>query len=359
MRHGWLNFVILNGVAPIDALHKVSDAGAGAGLMQLHPTRDAELIACGRANTLLNGVESPSPVVDTGIEGQDIVTPAILVHGVLMALQARGFKVRLHCYQLGLAATPDFTGCRLDDVVVHHCLLGAEAQLIRATLVPELLRQAATGEAHLIAESGIGGTTYATLWLRRWLNDAELWFPGSTKDPDKLDIKAQIIETLMAQTATVPIEPLVYTSSTIYSDPIQRACCALLSSELPSLWLAGGVMMFAPLIAMHGASSSEINGVMNRAIKVASLRIMTTRWVLESEHACRAANGLPKRCELKTPKVNFSDSMFEAIRMYEQGHVVEGCGLGAVLVFAEEQGICQKQLLASLDEALAPWVISH
>ncbi len=59
----WINFVIFNAVAPIPELHKVSDAGAGKNLMQLTPTRDAELIACGRANsTLGGGVLTASPI---------------------------------------------------------------------------------------------------------------------------------------------------------------------------------------------------------------------------------------------------------------------------------------------------------
>lgn len=335
----WLNFITLNSVAPIKNLHQISDAGAGEGLMQLHPTRDTELIACGQANTLLNGESFPSPVLGNGS-----VTPAILVHGIFRALQQKGFKIRLHCYQLGLDNDPNFNGCQLDEVVVHHCELGEEAALIQKVLVPEIRRQADNGEAHLIAESGIGGTTFATLWLRRWVNK-ELWFAGSTKDADKLNVKKQIIEALSHQTAELPLSADEYVNSLDFSDPIQRACCSLLEADLSSLNFAGGAMIFAPLIAKQGETNTK------------ALSVATTRWVFDSEHTRMVANVLPDNCTLHIPKVEFHQSNFEAIRMYENGYVIEGCGLGACLDFAERHGIENKQLVNSLDNVVEPWLV--
>ena len=333
----WLNFIILNSVAPIENLHQISDAGAGAGLMQLHPTRDSELIACGKANTLVNGQYLPSPVTSNGL-----LSPAMLVHGILIELQKRGFKIRLHCYQLGLQEMPDFSNSKLDDVVVHHCLLGDEAILIKDKLLPELQRQAQCQEQHLIAESGIGGTTYATLWLRRWLN-RELSFAGSTKNVEKLKIKQQLINMLLDETADLPVNVADYLANTRYSDPIQRACCTLLSAPLESLNLAGGTMIFAPIIAMNGE------------IKVKKLSVATTRWTLDFPDAQLVAQGLPDNCLLETPETEFHQSQFAAIRMYEQGYIIEGCALGASLNFAEAHGIKGSALINSLDKAVAPW----
>jgi NaMN:DMB phosphoribosyltransferase len=334
----WLNFITLNGVAPIANLHQVSDAGAGDGLMHLHPTRDTELIACGRANTLLNGKSFPSPIAGNGA-----VTPAILVHGIFRALQAQGYKIRLHCYQLGLSSMPDYSGCKLDQVVTHRCQLGEEAQLISEVLVPELRRQQGDNEQHLVAESGIGGTTFATLWLQRWL-DSKLWFAGSTKDPKKLAIKQGVLADLTHRTAQLPRDIGAYIDNIHFSDPIQRACCALLKSELPALYFAGGAMIFAPIIAMA------------EEIKVARLSVATTRWALASGDAVIAAQALPADCQLRSPEIRFDDSRFDAIKMYERGFVIEGCGLGACLDFAEQQGIDSATLLACLDQAAAPWL---
>lgn len=333
----WLNFITLNSVAPLPNLHQLSDAGAGEGLMQLHPSRDTELIACGRACTPLNGEVLPSPVLGNGS-----VTPAILVHGLFRVLQKRGFKIRLHSYQLGLDNRPDLSDSLLDDVVIHQCRSGDEALLIEQTLIPELRRQAAEQEEHLIAESGIGGTTYATLWLRRWL-DKGLWFAGSTKDPNKLAVKRDTVTTLMHQSESLPLSAASYVSHSKLSDPVQRACCALLKSDLDHLNLAGGAMMFAPLVAMKGVS------------RVKSLSVATTRWVMESPDARIAADALPENCRLLTPTTRLHDSAFDAIRMYERGYVVEGCGLGAVLVFAEQHGINQGDILRSMDEVVGAW----
>ncbi|MDG3085163.1 hypothetical protein P7F88_03215 [Vibrio hannami] len=335
----WLNYITLNSVAPVPNLHQISDAGAGEGLMQLHPTRDTEHIACGKANTLLKGEYLPSPVLGNGS-----VTPAILVHGLFKALQKKGFKIRLHCYQLGLDNTPDFTDCQLDDVVVHQCDTGEEAKLIQETLIPELKRQANNKEEHLIAESGIGGTTFATLWLRRWI-DESLWFAGSTKDPQKLAIKSELLNSLWKKSSDHPLDVASYRQSFELSDPVQRACCALLEAPFKKLNLAGGAMIFAPVIAMNGGSP------------VKEVSISTTKWVLDSNDSRVAAYSLPDNCHLSTPKANFLLSEHEAIRMYEKGYVIEGCGLGACLYFAEQHGLLEHEIIASLDSAVKHWLV--
>ncbi|CAM3607349.1 hypothetical protein VA7868_03532 [Vibrio aerogenes CECT 7868] len=334
----WLNYITLNAVAPVPELHQISDAGEGAGLMQLHPTRDTEQIACGHANTRLNGEYRPSPVTGNGL-----VTPAILVHGLFQALRKKGFRIRLHCYQLGLDNTPDLTGCKLDEVVVHHCQTGEEARLMQDELIPELKRQAEAGEAHLIAESGIGGTTFATLWLRRWL-DLSLWFSGSTTDPQKLAIKSRLLESLWNQSSGLPSDVNCFRQDHGLSDPVQRACCTLLETALPSLNLAGGVMMFAPVIAMHGHTA------------VKELSLLTTKWVLDSRDARIAAASLPDNCIFTTSKASFLHSQYPAIRMYEQGYIIEGCGLGACLVFAEQHGLSEQEIIDSLDRAVGHWL---
>lgn len=333
----WLNYFTFNGVAPIKDLHLVSDAGAGKGLMKYHPTRDTELIACGQANTPLQGNYLPSPCLTNGS-----VTPAILVHGLLMALKDRGFKVRLHCYQLGLDHLPDFSNCKLDEVVIHQCKCGEEEQLINSVMVPELAREAEMNEQHLIAESGIGGTTYATVWLKHWLGK-EMLLAGSTKDPAKLTRKEQLIRQLLTRTTELPNDVSLFLDDETLSDPIQRATCALLANPLTEINLAGGTMFFAPVIAMKKVGVDRIN-------------IATTRWIMESTDAIFASQYLPKNSKLVTPTVNFNQSRYEAIRMYEQGYVVEGCGLGATLHFVEQQGLSSQQIINSLDNAVAHWI---
>ncbi|SHO56346.1 hypothetical protein VQ7734_02115 [Vibrio quintilis] len=335
----WLNYILLNAVAPVPALHQISDAGEGAGLMQLHPTRDTEHIACGQANTPLHGEFRPSPVTSIGL-----VTPAILVHGLLRALQEKGWRIRLHCYQLGLESTPDLTGCQLDEVVVHHCQTGEEARLMQRELIPELKRQSDAGEAHLIAESGIGGTTFATLWLRRWVAPS-LWFAGSTTDPQKLAIKSKLLDALQNQSASMPRDVNHYRQNHGFSDPVQRACCALLESTCPALHFAGGVMLFAPVIAMQGR------------ILVKDISVSTTRWVLDADDAKKAAAALPEHCGLMTPVISFLRSQFEAIRRYERGDIIEGCGLGGCLVFAEQQGMREQEITESMDRAVKHWLV--
>ncbi|WP_394154305.1 hypothetical protein [Vibrio maritimus] len=334
----WLNYITLNCVAPLSNLHEISDAGAGKGLMHLHPTRDTELLACGRANTPLNGKSLPSPVL-----GNHSVTPAILVHGVFKALQSRGYKIRVHCYQLGLESTPDFTDAAVDECITHHCPLGEEQALIRSTLIPELERQREAGEEHIIAESGIGGTTLATLWLRRWV-DPTLWFAGSTNDASKLAIKSQVLEQLWQKSSQLSLDVDQYTRDLECSDPLQRSVCCLLGSRLENLNLAGGAMLFAPVVAMM------------KQIDTKQLTIATTRWVMQSNDAKLVEQHLSHLASIQTHKTDFNLSAFDAIRMYERGYVIEGCGLGACLRFAEHVGLNESQIISFLDLAVSPWL---
>lgn len=337
----WINIIIFNAVAPLPALHQISDAGAGKNLMQLTPTRDSEIIACGRANTALNGQHCPSPVISS-----QSVTPAILVHGVLRALQQQGYNIRLHCYQLGLDQQPDFSGSYLDEVICHCCAQGEEGDLIRAQLLPELARQANNNEAHVIAECGVGGTTFATLWLRHWL-DSSMTLTGSTNDPDKLAVKEQILTQLMANTADFPREIEVFIADHFASDPVQRALYALLTSPTSTqlkLNLAGGMMFAVPLLAITPDKIEH------------QLRIATTRWVVEGPNAQMVIGRLPRQYEVFSSVTDFSLSAYRALHLYEQGYVVEGCGLGGCLVMAEQLGLSQSQIMSSLDAAVKPWL---
>ncbi|PSW05975.1 hypothetical protein [Photobacterium lipolyticum] len=339
----WINFIIFNAAAPLPELHQISDAGVGENLMQLTPTRDAELIACGRANTTLGGQLSASPVV-----GSQSVTPAILVHGVLRALQAQGCKIRLHCYQLGLEQLPDFSGSVLDEIVCHRCDIGEEASLIHQQLLPELARQAKAGEGHVIAECGVGGTTFATLWLRRWL-DQSITLAGSTKDPEKLAIKEKILAQLGQEFAHFPCDVHQFLQNHQASDPVQRALSALLMTPCSDnttleLKLAGGMMFVAPLLAI-GADAIKHR-----------LKISMTRWVLEGNDAQAVLSKLPSAYTVTPSTTDFGRSSYRALHLYEQGYVVEGCGLGGCLVLAEQCGLSQQQIMDSLDAAVKPWL---
>jgi NaMN:DMB phosphoribosyltransferase len=53
---------------------------------------------------------------------------------------------------------------------------------------------------------------------------------------------------------------------------------------------------------------------------------------------------------------DFIQSSYRALHLYEQGYVVEGCGLGGSLVFAEQLGLSQQQIIECLDAAVKPWL---
>lgn len=103
-------------------------------------------------------------------------------------------------------------------------------------------------------------------------------------------------------------------------------------------------MIFAPIIAMSGSS------------KVQRVNAATTKWVMQSPHSLQVAKELEHCCNLHIPKVNFHNSKYQALRMYEQGYVIEGCGLGACLDYAERHGLQGDDLINSMDTVVEPWL---
>ncbi|WP_417347220.1 hypothetical protein [Ferrimonas sp.] len=340
-------FNILNGAATqLPELHNLSDAGAGKNLMHLTPTRDSELICSGEALTPLTNAPAPTALTAKGLLGNGGISPAVLTRGLLQLLASKGFRVAFRSFNFGVATPKPGHSDWLESV--RH-LGGIEANtdaLIEQQLLPELLRQAEQGQISVLAECGVGGTTFSTLWLRL-LTGLGLTPAGSTKDSAKLMQKQALLSQLEQEyrqhSQAFCVDTLL--ANERFHDAIQRSVYQTLyhwPEGLPLPRLAGGMMFVAPLLAAHQRRPTLTGSV------------DTTRWVLSGEGE-KVLGHLPGQWQLRLNSTDFNQSRHHCLNLYEQGLVVEGCGLGGCLVLAEQLGLSQAEIIGGLDRA----VIEH
>lgn len=334
-------FNILNGAAThLPSLHQLSDAGVGQNLMHLTPTRDAELITCGQSNTPL-----PGPAISSdGLLGNRGISPAVLSRGLLRMFYKAGYKIEFNSFnfnvpkpltsqQAWLTVNQHFGGINSDTT-----------ELVEQHLLPTLVEQAERGCISLLAECGVGGTTFSTLWLRL-LTGFRLSPAGSTQDQEKLAIKSAILAELeqeyLREHPLFDLDKLL--ANPKFHDDIQLAICTLISewpTKLPLPTFVGGMMFVAPLLATRKAKHLQ-----------QAIRISTTRWVLQGD-GFHILNQLNEADEINVNNTQFNASTLDCIKIYEQGMVVEGCGLGGCLVLAEELGWSEQDIITALEQAV-------
>ncbi|MGS0681598.1 hypothetical protein ACVBIL_10580 [Shewanella sp. 125m-7] len=334
-------FNILNGAATqLPSLHQLSDAGVGQNLMHLTPTRDTELIVCGQSQTPLPGLS----IRGNGLLPNRGISPAVLTRGLLRMFYQAGYKIEFNSFNFNVPR-PQVTSQDWLSVNQHFGGINSNAErLVSEHLLPILTSQAQRGCISILAECGVGGTTFSTFWLRL-LTGLRLSPAGSTLDKDKLASKSQILAQIeqqyLAENSKFNLDDVL--ADTQFHDDIQKAICLLVRhwpSPLSLPHFAGGMMFVAPLLASRQAK------FLNQAVKIS-----TTRWVLQGD-GFHVLNHFNAGDEINANTTNFNASTLECLNVYEQGIVVEGCGLGGCLVIAEELGWSEQQIIDSLESAV-------
>ncbi|PVZ70372.1 hypothetical protein [Pelagibaculum spongiae] len=337
-------------------LHLLSDAGAGVGLMDMTPALDAEIIASGYHLTEIPGITA-QPFLSSGA-----VSPAVLVHGLLKAFQQRGHLVQMKVYSFALDHLPQIADYQLDGYQHWFCQSENIEDFVQTLLLKELRQEADQQSISIVGECGVGGTTFSTLWLNLLFNQQ---FPpvGSTAKAEKLQRKLALINQLQQQFVTensslTSTDQLL--SSSNYHDHFQRVVLAMAKNlaDFPLSFeplkhkaiLAGGLMYLAPILA-----ALKLNEISKEAL-VDQLEQWTTRWIYQGvDSHLSIEKDIQPSLAVKTHQTNFSLSRHQSIRLYEQGQVVEGCGLGGCLVLAEQLGMTEAEIIQVLDNTVDQW----
>ncbi|WP_067516446.1 hypothetical protein [Endozoicomonas ascidiicola] len=340
-------FSMINAVADLPELHNLSDAGAGLGLMGYTPANNTEMIVTGRDITPLPGI-IPQPLLTN-----NAITPALLVHSLLQLLRRNGYEVHMRVYNIDLPVTPDLPPSlhQLDSVQQWHCDCDGIEALINEVMLPNLQQEANGNNISLIGECGVGSTLFSSLWFSLLMGE-EVPVSGSTKASHKLEYKRQVINKLRREVLgsgiTSSTESLLSQSG--WHDSFQKTVSGLLQGLMAQdhanpVWLAGGLMFVAPWLMHCHQNLQRLAEYRQRFQQV------TTRWVYtDTGQAQSLLTFIKDNIEIRTPVVNFSESRHPCVELYEQGLVVEGCGLGGCLYLAEYLGFSSEQIIAVIDE---------
>ncbi len=345
-------FNILNAAATqLDELHGVSDAGAGKDLMHLTPTRDSEYIATGRHQTPLTMMPTPTERSLQGLLDNGGISPAVLSRSLLKYFNDLGYKIKFRSYNFGVKKPTGITSHWIDCCRHYGDENTSQRDKTSLQLQRELQQQASSGNISIVAECGVGGTTFSTLWLRL-LTGIPILPAGSTKDENKLKKKSLLLDQLEQEYRLMytDFNPQALLSKQRFHDEIQAAIYQLIStwpSRLPLPRFAGGMMFVAPIIA--ALQSNDVDMKNKRTIPG---QIDTTRWVMgDGVQIAPVLNLLPASWNCRVNQSHFSDSRYSCLQVFEQGIVVEGCGFGGLLVLAEELGITQDTIVDILENA--------
>ncbi|CAM4454071.1 hypothetical protein [Shewanella livingstonensis] len=345
-------FNILNAAATqLEELHGISDAGAGKNLMHLTPTRDSEFISTGAHQTPLTTLPNPTQLTLQGLLANGGISPAVLTRSLLAYFNSLGYVIKFRSYNFGVLKPTGKPSDWINCCVHYGGENAADSDQTRMHLQRELQQQAISGHISVVAECGVGGTTFSTLWLRL-LTGLTISPAGSTKDSNKLAKKSAILRDLELEYRLLQSDfnPETLLSNPRFHDEIQAAIYTLMSHWPANLRLprfAGGMMFVAPLIAALQRNDAAMTNKMPM-----QGNIDTTRWVCgDGVDIAPVLRLLPSSWTFRVNRTHFAKSRFSCLQVFEQGIVVEGCGFGGLLVLAEELGITQENIISVLENA--------
>jgi uncharacterized protein (TIGR00303 family) len=326
------------GTSDIDG---ISAAGATPAQRRLTPSVDADIL---RFNSARTGERIP-------VSPDGIVSPVVIARACLSAMEQKTFVVDCGTFRQPL---------EVDFVAGQHparCLSGGEALTIEQveTLFEEGFRLGKTidlADYAIIAECVPGGTTTAAAVLQGLgVNCLEL-VSTSVMNPDKT-MRGSLIESgirnahyTLEQMGNDPLKAIASVG-----DPMQAFVSGMTISVLSRrpVVLGGGSQMLAVYFLVK-----NLVALRHYKVDLNCLYVITTKWVV-----CDPAGNTRRLSELVGASFfasfpEFELSRFAGLRAYENGHVKEGLGAGALMAAAQARGrLTNAQMMQLIDCAYA------
>jgi uncharacterized protein (TIGR00303 family) len=317
------------GVTETAKIAGLSAAGENPEITDYTPPADVELLQLGRCKCI-PGV----PVTPDGIPTPALITMSALKLAKIPCLVASaGLKIKPHVPFLDLGGKPG------RDIRTGKALENAEEVMTRAKIAGENLSQ--ISDYLVIGESIPGGTTTALGVLLAMGVDAKGKVSSSMpKNPHELKIET-VEEGLKAsgiKFGDYAQEPIKAVSSV--GDPMIPAHAGLVlgaADKVPVI-MAGGTQMAAVLAVVKASNSTVLDNV----------AIGTTRWVITDKTS--DLKGLIAKIAdvpIFAADLNFGQSKFDGLKVYEAGVVKEGVGAGgaAIAAMLKSKGKITKEVL--------------
>jgi uncharacterized protein (TIGR00303 family) len=315
-------YILIIGTTEISKIPGITIAGATPELTHFTPAADAEFLILGRCKVI-----NTIPVTPDGLP-----TPAIITRAALSFLNPfklivdAGSSIKPKVPYVSLNGEPgkDIRKKAFERGVVERLLENA------ITLGEELSNQY---EVIVIGESIPAGTTTAMAVLASLGYDA-FGKVSSSSPNNPMSLKINIVKEALKDLPSDLIGKL-----SKVADPVLIGVAGVSLGFKGKILLAGGTQMVAAV-----AIIKELNGN-----KLNDIAIGTTRWIIEDKSSDML--GLAKQVGIRVIEVllNFSDSKYEGLKLYERGYVKEGVGAGGASIMAFINGITNEQLLDKIE----------
>lgn len=306
----------------------ISAAGTSPELTDYTPGGDAELVETNKIITMPELPEAPG-----GSPTPAIITKAALnLTGIPSLFVASGLRVKpaIPYVELG--------GSAGNDIRKQRAVEDVQGLYDRASLLGKKL--ARLSDCVFIGESIAGGTTTALAVLKA------LGYKGNVSSSfasNPIDLKSRVVEEAMRRAGvtegSLKNNPLK--AVTELGDPMMPAALGLMRGlKGAKVVLAGGTQMAAVLAL---AKALEIEG---------DISIATTKYIVEDKSASfkEIVESTGRPYYYADPGLEMSK--IPPVRIYTQGYVKEGVGMGGAALLAGVYGFTQKQLVEEADHVL-------
>ena len=298
-------FVLLAGSTEVSMIPGITSAGASPDLTMLTPVVDTEIIIGGQ----------PFSIKEPPMTPEGIPTPAIVTRACLDISGTRSIAVNA-----GLSVSPKVPFLQTD---LHPALNPAETKALpdfrKAFNAGIYIGDILDGKYGIIviAESVPGGTTTAQAVISSMGLKLST---SSTMPSDPVQIKSQIVNKAIVRSGYFPDKPEMAVEQ--YGDYMMPLALGISKSVInSSIIFAGGTQMTSVFYL-----NERINGNSRDRFQA------TTGWVMK--HRRDTVESIVPSRNLIVSEVSFSGMEEYGLRLYENGHVREGTGMGAALWLA-------------------------
>ena len=339
-------YLCLGGTGTSD-VEGISAAGATPGQRRLTPSIDGDILVHGRARD-----QETVPVAPAGI-----VSPVVIVRACLNVMKWPPFVIDCGTFRQPLSPY----------MVVGHepasCLSTGRALSEESTVAlfakgMKLGSESAFKDYLLIGECVPGGTTTAAGLFEAFGLAGARHVSSSVLAPDKQLRQSLIEKGLQQAELTEQIcrqRPLAAVSAV--GDPMQPfvAGLALSASARIPVILAGGSQMLA--VFWLAKMISQALGIKT---EWADIYVITTKWVAFDRVSNTRLLSESTGAQYFAACPDFSSSRHPALQAYEDGHVKEGLGCGALMAAAQAaQDLDNHSLMSAVDAAYEEIVLSN
>lgn len=320
-------------------IENITQAGL-PGHIHLTPTLDAEFVCVGQLRSMPQMATTPK-----GVPTPALITRAVhLLHPFLS----------IELLNLGLEVTPDLSHFKIHDFDLlpsENISKGANINAMEVFQKGLDFGQNYTckDEYIILAESVPAGTTTAQALAQALGYQVDGLFASSFKESPS-NIKSQTIDHALANIFNVEdvFERLNHVGDNML---IFNAGFLLgLAANQTKVVLAGGTQMATVLLLVN----SLVN-IMGGEYDASNTALCTTKWILDDESSDIKAilQLLDFDINAYASDFSFSDSSFEALKLYDEGEAKEGVGAGGALCYGALNAVNHKDVINQIEGFLS------